>query len=224
MTSRRTLTIIALLVIALVVLASVFVWRSGGFVSGSIAFSETSWRLASAGRRHHMANDFLQNHFETGMPLDELLELLGAPERDREHWLYFLSERGQGPEVGTPSELARYPYLAVRFRAGEVSAIFGESWLVEFGATQQPELLAFDRDLWLSGDPETRRRMAWKIEQSPPFLGNTHEQILDLLGEPDRREPRTLEYELGWGMADPYGLVFTVDDKNTVTAGNVIQH
>lgn len=219
----------AALVSLVLLLGIATIWRSGILVTDSISFSKTRWWLAAEGRRHHMADDFLQNHFQSGMTVQALFKLLGEAHLDREHWNYFLSERGGGPSVGTVLELAQFPTFSVRFRAGEVSAVFSESWLGESwldisDAFSLPEIVQFDQKVWQDGDFDLRRGMALDLEGSGALSGLSHSSILKMLGEPDLRESRTLEYELGWGFIDPYGLVFTVNNQGLVEKGNVFQY
>jgi len=211
-------------IVLAVVIGLIAVWRGGFLVSDNVPFSKLTWALSGEGRRHDMAQDFLDNHFRIGMSVDDVVALLGEPDLEREHWVYFLSDRGRGPRVGTPAELAQYPCLMIRFRAERVDTVFGEESMGVIGVATVPTPAPFAREAWLRGSFDERRAMAWTLAESPPFLGASHDEIANLLGVPDERDARFFEYELGWSTADPRGLVIEFDENDRATTGRVVQH
>ena len=171
-----------------------------------------------------MANDYLKDHWQVGMTVEEIVEVLGAPYLDREHWTYALSDRGMGPEVATPLEFANHPRMTIRFRAGVAVRVFGEEALYLHRSTLAPAPIPFDHEEWLKGDYDTRRPMARSLAEDPPFLGASREEIFELLGEPDDRDPRFIEYELGWSIIDPRGLIINIDENGRAIDGKVVEH
>ena len=198
-----------------VFLVLLMMWRAGIFLRGDVAFTSSLWKRIDPDRRHHLANDFLQNHFVAGMSVEELFELLGDPVWDHQFWHYWLSDNGAPPsDVMTGAEWKNYPSLAINLAGGRVRSGF-ESWSID-----PPPQRNFDAGEWRSASPSDRFGMIVSLVESGILLDKDTGEVTQLLGPADQQDPqRTITYYVGWNLIDAILLRFEVDEQGRVVDG-----
>ena len=182
-------------------------------------FSVDEWKNAAPEERRLMATDFLRRHNVVGLPESELTRLLGEPNAEQDSWEYNLTENGPPPGGPQPSQVfLKHPQLYVFFRKGRVHSV---------STTYKLELrdeVVFDPRFWA---PQTSARlgMTYDLINRRILLSLDKPQVRQLLGPPDQKaDARRLDYDLGTRVVEPVTLSFTLDDKNRVTQGRILEN
>ena len=166
-----------------------------------------------------MAPYFLRQHIVAGLPESELTRLLGEPNTEHDSWEYNLTENGPPPGGPQPSQVfLKHPQLYVFFRKGRVHSV---------STTYKLELrdeVVFDPRFWA---PQTSARlgMTYDLINRRLLLSIEKQQVQQLLGPPDQKSAvRRLDYDLGTRVVEPVTLSFTMDDRNRVTHGRILEN
>jgi hypothetical protein len=127
----------------------------------------------------------------------------------------------------------------MRFRLRTLLVVIALAALALFGLRWFNDYLdpfagrAFDRDLWHefyeSDDPDSpRASMVKSLQRSFLHPGLTHDQVIELLGEPDLAKSSDMyEYNLGmWSgfRMDYDGLQVHFDSQGRLTHAQCVQH
>lgn len=143
--------------------------REAGAPAG---FDPAVWRTADCEARGRMCGDLLKQHELVGMPLADVITLLGEPSSSN-HYVWYWVGPTSDPEHS----------------AGRFKIYFKDDLVRSFHCDglpdRMPVAIAFDRGRWLAGSPETRLAMlggAGALESA--FLGRTRAEVDDYFGPP----------------------------------------
>jgi hypothetical protein len=189
--------------------------RESGAAAESNAASEfdaAAWQTADSNTRGRMCADLMSKHELVGMPLDDVIALLGEPSSSNHCVWYWV-----GPTSDTEHSAGRFK---IYFEHDIVTSLDRDGL-----PSPRPAPVAFDRGQWLGASSETRLSMldgALALESE--FLGRARAVVEDFFGPPSGRW-HDAYYELSPVDDDPGGfsffrqrqLLLTIDERAVVT-------
>ncbi len=189
-------------------------------IKATQGFSPSRWKAASKDDRRGMAPKFLKTYDTKGLNVEQLKELLGEADYERDVWIYNLSTKGQPPRGPHTSDVfLDFPQLYVHFREGRVEHV---------AVTDRLELrdeVKFEPELWKSSSPPNRLKMTASLIGSKVLERLLKAEVKQLLGAPDAEsEEHQIEYDLGLRMVDTVTLTFTLDQDRRITRAEIIEH